>query len=189
LEQKPIIALLPGSRKQEIKGCLQKMIKAAGRFENFQIIISGAPGIQNSFYNDLAGEVPVVFDKTYQLLNVATAAVVNSGTATLETALANIPEVVVYHVPGKQIAYLLRILFIKAKYISLVNLIAGKEIVKELYAHKFTEENVRKELEYILFDENYKLDMLKGYSDVRAELGTSGAAKNAALKMYSSLKK
>lgn len=102
LPEKPVIALLPGSRTQEIKGCLPRMIQAAQQLTDYQVVVSGAPGVSPDFYASYAGNLPVVFGKTYQLLGVATAAVVNSGTATLETALAGTPEVVVYHIPGRQ---------------------------------------------------------------------------------------
>jgi lipid-A-disaccharide synthase len=189
LPEKPIIALLPGSRRQEIKGCLPRMIKAAKCVEGYQVVISGAPGVPVDFYSSYAGQFPVVFEKTYQLLNVASAAVVNSGTATLETALAGIPEVVVYHIPGWHFGYLLKQIVVRVKYISLVNLIAGKEIVKELYAHKFTADNVYAELNNILFENDYRSKMLKGCEEVKSALGESGAAKRAAEKILNYLKK
>jgi len=185
----PVIALLPGSRKQEIRGCLPRMIEAAKQFKDYQIVISGAPGIDADFYNKIAGGFPVVFQQTYELLKFSEAAVVNSGTATLETALVGTPEVVVYHIPGKQLGYLAKKIFVRVKFISLVNLIAGKEVIKELYAHKFSVQRVRTELELLLLNKEYRAGMLQGYENVKKSLGNSGTAKRAAEKMIKYLRK
>ena len=190
LSEKPIIALLAGSRKQEIKGCLPTMLEAASRFPYYQTIISGAPGIEPDFYRSFIGNknIHVVFNQTYELLAHAQAAVVNSGTATLETALISTPQVVVYKVAFGRIAMLLKPLVIKTKFISLVNLIAGKEVVRELLAHHFTPATVYNELHRLLNDTVYRSQMLKDYQDISLKLGAPGAARKAAEEMYGGLK-
>ena len=187
---KPIIALLPGSRKQEIESCLPKMLESAERFTDYQVVISGAPGIDSEFYKTVlkSKETPIVVGQTYELLQQASAAIVNSGTATLETALINTPEVVVYHVAGGRLASFLKKIVIRVKYVSLVNIIAQKELVKELVAHQFTTANLTFELEMILRNEDYQQNMLNGYAKVRMKLGKSGAAENAAKKIIKYLR-
>ena len=190
LTSKPIIALLAGSRKQEISAFLPRMIHATQRFPEYQAIIAGAPGIDPSFYKSLVKGtcVHVVFDQTYELLQQAKAAVVNSGTATLETALIGTPQVVVYNVYFGRFMMLLKDYFVKVKYISLVNLVAEKEVVKELIAHFFTVENVSKELDNILHDKTYRENMLREYAIMQNSLGGPGAASKAAKKMVEFLK-
>ncbi|HLP04695.1 MAG TPA: lipid-A-disaccharide synthase [Paludibacter sp.] len=189
--QKPIIALLPGSRKQEISKCLGRMIEAAGKFTDYQTVISGAPGIDPGFYKPFlqAGNLHIVFGQTYELLRHSKAAIVNSGTATLETALIGTPEVVVYHVALGRFGYWLKDMVIKVKYISLVNLILGKEAVKELVAHLFTVGNLVEELDLILNNGTYRNKMQEDYSRLRQILGEPGAAKRAAEGMVGELKK
>lgn len=191
LSEKPIIALLAGSRKQEILACLPRMIEAANRFPDYQIIIAGAPGINPEFYNSIIKEkgVSIVFGKTYDLLQQSKAAIVNSGTATLETALIGTPQVVVYHVIFGRMAYLIKDFFIKVKFFSLVNLVAEKEVVKELVAHYFTVENVAVELDKLLNDANYRQTMMEEYSKIQTSLGGVGAAERAAEKIVSLLKR
>lgn len=190
LSEKPIIALLAGSRKQEILACLPRMIETANRFPDYQIIIAGAPGINPEFYNSIIKEkgVSIVFGKTYDLLQQSKAAIVNSGTATLETALIGTPQVVVYHVIFGRMAYLIKDFFIKVKFFSLVNLVAEKEVVKELVAHYFTVENVAVELDKLLNNANYRQTMMEEYSKIQTSLGGVGAAERAAKKIVSLLK-
>lgn len=185
LTNKPIIALLAGSRKQEISACLPRMIEAGLCFPDCQVVIAGAPGINPNFYQSVLGEktVPVVFEKTYDLLQQSQAAVVNSGTATLEAALVGTPQVVVYHVILGRLAYMIKDIFIKVKFISLVNLVAEKEVVKELIAHYFTTDNVVKELENLLHEDAYRLNMLNEYAKIKTSLGGVGAAARAAKKI------
>ena len=176
------MALLAGSRKQEIKDNLSLMIKAASGFDNFQLVLAGAPGISPAFYQDfLQGkDVKLVFGKTYELLNHASYALVTSGTATLETALFRVPQVVCYYTPvGKFISFM-RKLVLSVKYISLVNLIAGRTVVQELVADTMTVENMRNELDRLIHDETYRLQMLEGYEEVSQKLGTTGAPQHAA---------
>lgn len=185
LPSKPIIALLAGSRKQEISACIPRMIKATQRFPEYQAVIAGAPGISPRYYRSILKDkkVKVVFDQTYELLQHAKAAVVNSGTATLEAALIGTPQVVVYNVYFGRFMMLLKDYFVKVKYISLVNLVAEKEVVKELMAHFFTVENVSKELDNILHDKVYHQNMLNEYALMKKSLGGPGAASRAAKKM------
>ncbi|MHB9054593.1 MAG: lipid-A-disaccharide synthase [Paludibacteraceae bacterium] len=186
----PVIALLPGSRKQEIEGCLPTMLEAAGKYPNFQVVVSGAPGIEPDFYDIFirGKDISVIFNQTYELVSHAKAAVVNSGTATLETALLNTPEVVVYKVAFPLIAIPLKNIFIKVKFVSLTNLIAGKEAVKELIGDLFTVTGIRKELDKLLYDEKYRSKMLGNYEVVRQKLGDPGAAKKTAEEIISSLR-
>lgn len=144
LDDKPVIALLAGSRKQEIKDNLPDMLKAASAFPGYQLVLAGAPGIAPDFYEKYVGQakVKIIFGQTYRLLQHAQAALVTSGTATLETALFRVPQVVCYHTPiGKVISFLRRHI-LTVKYISLVNLIADREVVKELVADTMTVENM-----------------------------------------------
>ena len=189
LLNKPIIALLAGSRKQEISACLPRMIEAAENYSEYQVVISGAPGIDKEYYQTTLKNpnVRLVFDQTYDLLQHSDAAIVNSGTATLETALIGTPQVVVYYQSLGRLAYLMKNLVIKVKYISLVNLIAEKEVVKELIAHLFTVKNMTVELEKILKDDSYRKNMIAEYANIKNVLGEKGAAEKAAEMMISSL--
>lgn len=189
LTNKPIIGLLAGSRKQEISSCLPTMVDAATSFPDFQVVAAGAPGIDHDFYAQiLAGKnISIVFNQTYDLLAHAQAAVVNSGTATLETALIKTPQVVVYNVAFGRMAMLLKNIVIKVKYVSLVNLIAGKEAVKELIAHHFTKENVKRELSLLLYDDAYRSEMKENYQQIAMKLGEPGTAKKAAEEIVKAL--
>lgn len=182
LQAKPVIALLAGSRKQEIKDNLPDMIRAASSFGGYQLVLAGAPGIDADYYRAYIGdaEVKIVFGQTYELLSHADAALVTSGTATLETALFRVPQVVCYHTPiGCVIAFLKRHV-LKVKYISLVNLIAGREVVRELVADTMTVAQIKAELGRILTDESWRREMLAGYDDVGRRLGEPGAPARAA---------
>ena len=191
LQAKPVIALLAGSRKQEIKDNLPDMIRAASSFGGYQLVLAGAPGIDADYYRAYIGDadVKVIFGQTYELLSHADAALVTSGTATLETALFRVPQVVCYHTPiGRVIAFLKRHV-LKVKYISLVNLIAGREVVRELVADTMTVAQIRTELGRILTDERWRREMLEGYADVTARLGEPGAPAKAARLICGLLKK
>ena len=187
LLDKPIVALLAGSRKQEIKDNLPMMLDAAKPFvDKYQLVLAGAPGIDPAYYQKYVGaDVPVkiIFGQTYRLLQQAKAALVTSGTATLETALFRVPQAVCYYTPvGKLIAFLRRHI-LKVKYISLVNLVANKEVVRELVADTMTVANVRSELNALLNDEQYRAQMLKEYDRMIKILGPAGASHQAASKM------
>ncbi len=181
-EVKETIALLAGSRKQEIKDNLPAMLEAVRGYEkDYRIVIAGAPGIDQAYYSQFVGDAPVemVFDQTYPLLSKAHAALVTSGTATLETALFGVPQVVCYETPLPRIIGWLRKKMLKVKYISLVNLIADREVVTELVADTFSVANIRRELELVL-DGPARQAMLDGYDEVRRRLGEEKAPDNAA---------
>ena len=190
LSAKPVIALLAGSRKQEIKDNLPDMLRAAASFPDYQLVLAGAPGISPEYYNVMWWvDVKIIFNKTFPLLRQAEAALVTSGTATLETALFRVPQAVCYHTPiGKVIAFLKRHI-LKVKYISLVNLIANREVVKELVADTMTVEQVRSELNRILYDKEYRRQMLEGYEYMASCLGEAGAPKHAAREMVALLRR
>lgn len=182
LSDQPIIALLAGSRKQEIKDNLPDMIRAASAFPDYQLVIAGAPGIIPDYYKQYIGDanVKIIFDQTYRLLSHSKAALVTSGTATLETALFRVPQVVCYHTPVGKIISFLRKHIIKVKYISLVNLIAGKEVVKELVADTMTVSNIQKELDLLLNSHDYRQRMMSEYEAMAEKLGPAGAPDRAA---------
>ena len=191
LSAKPVIALLAGSRKQEIKDNLPDMLRAAASFPDYQLVLAGATGISPESYKRYVGgvDVKIIFNKTFPLLRQAEAALVTSGTATLETALFRVPQAVCYHTPiGKVIAFLKRHI-LKVKYISLVNLIANREVVKELVADTMTVEQVRSELNRILYDKEYRRQMLEGYEYMASCLGEAGAPKHAAREMVALLRR
>ncbi len=178
----PVIALLAGSRRQEIKDNLPAMIEATRRLaHDYDVVLAGAPAIPNDYYEKFLrnSHVQLVADSTYELLSQAHAALVTSGTATLETALFGVPQVVCYETPLPRIIGWLRKKVLKVKYISLVNLIADREIVKELVADTFTVDNIRKELTNILCGEKRE-QMLQGYREVKQTIGDKCAPDNAA---------
>lgn len=179
---KPIIALLAGSRKQEIKDNLPAMIEAANKVSGYQIVLAGAPSIDDSYYNRfLSGSnVSMVKNQTYALLSHATAALVTSGTATLETALLDVPQVVCYKTPVPQLVRFAFNHVMTVKYISLVNLIADNEIVPELFADRFTVPQIADALQQILPNHANRSKMLQGYADIAHLLGDKIASKNAA---------
>lgn len=182
LDDKPIIALLAGSRQQEIEKNLPAMIKAAERFDGYQLVLAGAPGIEHGFYARFIAnaDVHLVYDSTYPLLKHSTAALVTSGTATLETALFDVPQVVCYNTFVPHLVSFLRKRILKVKYVSLVNLIADGEIVKELVAADFSEERIIQELSAILPGQPKREKMLEGYKIVHERLGQLGAPDHAA---------
>ncbi|RGN44766.1 MULTISPECIES: lipid-A-disaccharide synthase [unclassified Bacteroides] len=190
LGNKPIIALLAGSRKQEIKNNLPLMLEASTAFPDYQFVLAGAPGIEHEYYKQFIGDagVKVVFDRTYALLSYADAALVTSGTATLETALFRVPQVVCYYMAAGKFISFLKKMVLKVQFVSLVNLIAGKEVVKELVAGTMTVNNVKEELSKILYDEKYRADMLQEYDRIIRILGSAGASEHAAKEMVRLLK-
>jgi len=188
----PTIALLAGSRKQEIKDNLAKMVRAASSFKDYKLVIAGAPNIDEDYYRKYIPEgisVEIVFGKTYDVLRHSTAALVTSGTATLETAILRVPQVVCYYTAcGKFISFLRKHL-LKVPYISLVNLVANKEVVTELVAHLMNEDNVRKELADILPGGSKRQKMLDDYEEMNRILGGAGASERAAKAMIDILTK
>lgn len=177
--QKPIIALLPGSRKQEVEKVLYVMLSVTKDFPEYEFVIAGAPSLDSPFYRPfLKGEnVKMVQNKTYDLLSISTAALVTSGTATLETALFGIPQVVCYK--ANWISYQIAKRIITLEYISLVNLIMGKEVVKELIQNDLNTAQLKKELATILKGER-RAEILNNYSALKIKLGGEGASKKAA---------
>ena len=174
LDDSPIIALLAGSRREEIKHCLPEMLAVMNQFPGYRFVIAGAPAISPEYYARFTGtsDVDIVFDQTYDLLMNAGAAVVTSGTATLETALFGVPEVVVYKMG--ELTYQIGRQFVKPKYFSLVNLILDREVVKELLQHRIRKK-IAGELHRILEDETYRMVMLDNFGKLRSRLGEPGA--------------
>lgn len=187
LNDKPIIALLPGSRKQEISKKLSVMLSMVNMFPNYQFVIAGAPSQSKEFYQKIIGTKKVGFinNKTYDLLSISYAALVASGTATLETALFKIPQVVCYK--GSTISYQIAKRIITLKYISLVNLIMNKKVVTELIQNDLNSKNLYKELTSIL-DSKVREEMFLDYYELEKKLGGKGASKNTAKEIVSSLK-
>jgi lipid-A-disaccharide synthase len=175
---KPILALLAGSRRQEIKDNLPTMLEVAAAYPAYQTVIAGAPGISEDYYDSFIQDRPVttVFGETYALLQRSEAALVTSGTATLETALFRVPQVVCYATPVRWLMSFIFKHFIHTPYISLVNLIAGRKIVQELFATSFSKENIQAEVERILHDAAYRQQMISGYDEVIGILGQPGAS-------------
>ena len=189
LEDKPIIALLAGSRRQEIKDNLTRMIEAARSFPHYQFVVAGAPGIEPDFYKRyIDSSTKIVFGQTYRLLQQAEAALVTSGTATLETALFRVPQVVCYYISAGKLVSFLRRHILKVKYISLVNLIADREVVTELVADGMTVSNIKKELAKIISGGNGRSRMLSEYDRLIGILGEPGASERAAAQITAFLK-
>jgi lipid-A-disaccharide synthase len=179
LDDKPIIAILPGSRKQEITKMLSVMLSVAADFPDYQFVIAGAPSQEYSFYENFISNQNIKFisNKTYALLQNATAALVTSGTATLETALFKVPEVVCYK--GSWASYQIAKRIITLKYISLVNLIMDDEVVTELIQENCTTKRIREELKKIL-ESNHRKQLLEKYNVLEAKLGGIGASEKTA---------
>lgn len=180
LEDKPVIAILPGSRRQEVSKMLNIMIKLVPLFKECQFVIGGEPSIPREFYHKITGDlnVRIVFDGFHELLQSAEAAIVTSGTATLETALMNIPEVVCYK--GSYISYHIARHVVNVKYISLVNLIMDHQIVKELIQYDLNVDNLKEELISLLYDKNYRNRMIENFKSLREKLGSKGASRKTA---------
>ena len=177
LDGRPIVALLPGSRRQEIRSCLPIMAQLASLYPDYQFVVAAAPSVESEFYKSVVGDnaVKILYGATYSLLRVARAAVVNSGTATLETALFRVPQVVVYKVFGGRLAMLLKPLLIKTPWVSLINIIAQREVVTELLAHNFTLESTKIELDKIVVDGERREEMVRVYDEIIGVLGEAGA--------------
>lgn len=189
LDKRPILALLAGSRKHEIKENLPTMLQVASSFPDYQPVIAGAPGIEPDYYSQFTSAHPVhlLFGQTYPLLMHSQAALVTSGTATLETALFRIPQVVCYYVKGGSLVNFVFRHFFHIPYISLVNLIAGQEVVKELFGARFSEATIRHELQQIIGEGKPRSAMLNEYDRIIRSLGEPGAAQRTAQLIYQSL--
>lgn len=179
LSDKPIIAILPGSRKQEIQKMLAVMLEMQKQFSNYEFVIAGVSSLPKEFYETICkgSDVKIIYGKTYLLLSNATAAMVTSGTATLETALFDVPEVVCYK--GSAISYMLAKKLVKVKYISLVNLIMDQEVVKELIQQNFNKENLITELQKLLTPQ-YANEMKIKFAELKNKLGGIGASAKTA---------
>lgn len=184
-EKREIIALLPGSRKQEIKRMLPLMLKAVSHFPDYQFVIAGVSSIEKELYKRIIGNTDVflIENQTYELLQNSSAAVVTSGTATLETALFTVPEVVCYKSSG--LSYQLAKAMIKVKYISLVNLVMDREVVRELIQGDLTEDNIVKELDQLLHNGKRQRRLLEDYDELKERLGNAGASEKAAAAILS----
>jgi len=179
LNEQPIIALLPGSRKQEVKKMLKIMLSQLKHFSDYQFVIAGAPSLEESFYKEITGNkgIKIVHNQTHSLLQVSHAALVTSGTATLETALIGIPEVVCYK--GSRISFEIAKRIVDIKYISLVNLIMDREVVKELIQQELNEKMLKAELSKILEGPDRE-KMLQSFAILKEKLGDGGASERAA---------
>lgn len=191
LSSKPIIAVLAGSRKQEIKDNLTIMIDVAAKYKDYQFVIAGVRSVGADYYRKFIPEdsdVKIIFDNTYRLLRQAEAALATSGTATLETAILRVPQVVCYYIACGKVFSWLRRHFLKVKYISLVNLIAGREVVTELVADQMNTENLTRELDSIVKGGSRRQTVLDDYDRLIAVLGGKGASDRAARQMIGLLK-
>lgn len=187
LNTNPIIAVLPGSRKQEIRLKLPLMLEAVKDLNDYQVVIAGAPSIPQSYYSQFIDNpsTHIVHGKTYDLLSASEAAIVTSGTATLETALLGIPEVVCYKT--SKISYSIAKRLVKIKYISLVNLIMDKEVVRELIQDDCTANSIKEELQLILKNGTKRNSILNEYSSMKKILGEGGASKKIAQLMLKTI--
>ena len=188
-EKREIIALLPGSRKQEVKRMLPVMLKMVPRFPDYQFVVAGVSSLDKDLYKGIMGNTDAFYieDQTYELLQNSSAALVTSGTATLETALLTVPEVVCYKATG--FSYRLAKAMIKVKFISLVNLVMDKEVVKELIQGDLNEENLAAELELLLHNSKRQRWLLEDYDELRYRMGNAGASEKAAEAICDALKK
>jgi lipid-A-disaccharide synthase len=188
LDERPVIAMLAGSRGHEIKHILPEMVKVISHFPDYQFVLAGVKNLPETLYKKIIGDNPVrlISDKTYEILYVAQAALVTSGTATLETALINVPQVVCYR--GDEISFAIARRLVKVKFISLVNLIMEREVVTELIQFLLTEKNLVDELKAIIAGGARRDKMLSDYETLRNKLGPTGASVRIASEMINSLK-
>jgi lipid-A-disaccharide synthase len=189
LGNKPVIALLAGSRKSEVRDILPAMLKSIRHFPDYQFVLAGVKDLSDELYHRIIGDYPVILikDKTYEILYISEAALVKSGTATLETALLRIPEVVCFK--GDFISMVIAWIVIKVKFISLVNLLTGYEAVKELIQYSLNEKNLVSELKAILPGGSKRERILKDYNKVREILGPAGASQRVAEDMVKVLRR
>lgn len=180
LSDKAIIAVLPGSRKQEIRAKLPIMLEAAKAFPQYEIVVAGAPSLEIDFYTPFfeGSQVKIIHGKTYDILSLSEAAIVTSGTATLETALFEIPEVVCYK--ASSISYAIAKRLVKIKFISLVNLIMDREVVKELIQHECTAKAIEQELKLLIRGGSKREEVLSSYKILKEKLGSGGASQKVA---------
>jgi lipid-A-disaccharide synthase len=183
LSQKPLIALLSGSRKHEIQRCLPEMLAASKAFPEYQFVVAGAPSISPELYHEIlqGTDIKIVYNKTYDLLQNAYAAVVTSGTATLETALFRVPQVVIFKTG--RLTYQIGKLLVKVKFFSLVNLIADRELVKEFLQFNLSD-NIQSELKLICQDVERRKQILDGYDEIITKLGGAGTSDRIAKRIW-----
>ena len=188
LENKPVIGILAGSRKQEIDRNLKIMLDIIPNYKDYQFVIAAAPSIEPDYYKKFieGHNVKVVFNQTYDVLKYSVAALVTSGTATLEAALFNVPQVVCYR--AGDVSYFIAKLIVKLDYISLVNLIMDSEVVRELIQYDMNAKKVNEELDKVLFDTTTRNRILSDYENLREKLGGTGASERVASLMYNYLK-
>lgn len=180
---KPIVAILPGSRKQEIATMLPIMLEVVDDFPDHQFVVAGVNSVEENFYRSIIGKknCELVFDKTYSVLSKSTAALVTSGTATMETALFNVPQVVCYK--GSGLSYFIARRLVDVKYIAMVNLILDRPLVKELIQHEVNHFNLRTELQKLLLDDERRKEIEDGYRELKEKLGGPGASGKTAKKI------
>jgi len=175
LSEKPIIAVLPGSRAQEIERMLKIMLEVTNQFKDYQFVVAGSNNLDKKYYEPLAQyKIKVVFNQTYELMSHAEAGIIKSGTSTLESALFDLPEVVCYKSGG--LSFKIAKMLVDVKYISLPNLIMDKPIIKELVQNDFTSANIANELEKLLHDKKYRQEILDNYTQLKTMLGGKGAS-------------
>ena len=182
LENKPVIALVPGSRMQEIKSLLPRMLEGASVFTDYQLVITAAPSIDKTVYEEIMNgyQATLVFDKTYETMQHAKAALVASGTASLEAGIIKVPQIVCYNMAGGVFLLMIAKWLIEVKWVSLVNIILDREAVRELMQQHFSIKNIRSELNLILNDTDHLGEIEKSYQEFHAKLGKTGASKRAA---------
>ena len=183
VSRQPMIAILPGSRQSEVRHCLPVMLEAARRIPGYQIVVTAAPGLDDVFYTPYLKEGEQLTRETYAAVQTAQAAIVNSGTTTLETALLGCPQVAVYHLAAARLLGAIRWaqpLLFQIRYFTLVNILSGRETIRELVANDFTADKVAEELQRLLNDQAYTKNMLADYEHIQSILGTQASAKTAA---------
>jgi lipid-A-disaccharide synthase len=181
-DNRPIIALLPGSRKQEVSNMLALMLEIHEEYNNYRFVVCGVSSLSSDCYELVKDKISVIYDKTYDVLSIAKAAIVTSGTATLETALFEVPQVVVYKTSN--FSYQIAKRLIDIKYISLVNLVSEKEVVKELIQGEYNLATLKDSLNNILENNNYKINQLNDYKALKENLGGTGASLKAANQIF-----
>jgi lipid-A-disaccharide synthase len=183
LSSKPIIAVLPGSRVQEIERMLKIMLDVTTRFDNYQFVVAGSNNLDKKYYEPLTKyNIKVVFDQTYELMNYAEAGIIKSGTSTLESALFNLPQVVCYK--AGSLSFKIAKMLVDVKYISLPNLIMDKPMIKELVQDDLTSKNIGDELNRLLNDKPYREQILNDYKSLKNHLGGTGASRRLAEGLY-----
>lgn len=188
LGDRPLITLLAGSRMQEISSCLPLMAECARRMPEYLFVVAAAPGVEIKSYREILGErvddIKIIKNVTYELLSISVGAIVNSGTATLETALFRVPQVVVYKVIGGRLTMALKPILLNTQFVSLVNIIAQREVVKELLGHQFTVEATLRELRHVLGEGH--IEIMAGYHQIIESLGEEGAGERVADRIINS---